>query len=176
MADSISPAPHVVILGAGLCGLYAARTLRAKGIAVTLVEKETWPGGLAMGQCHNGNWYDLGVHMLHEHDKGVFEDMKSIMGDERIAVDSGRCGPDEFAYLGEIALAGTPGRLRRQQLCRDIAADDGRGGNQHPACEATQDSLPVPVLTDLPKNPALRRRIFIPGRARAAFAAPERRA
>lgn len=86
MSDPHTPSPHVVILGAGLCGLYAARTLRAKGFAVTLVEKETWPGGLAMGQCHNGNWYDLGVHMLHEHDKGVFEDMKLIMGDERIAV------------------------------------------------------------------------------------------
>lgn len=86
MVEPISPAPHVVILGAGLCGLYAARTLRARGVAVTLVEKESWPGGLAMGQCHNGNWYDLGVHMLHEHDKGVFEDMKSILGDERIEV------------------------------------------------------------------------------------------
>lgn len=53
---------------------------------MTLVEKEDHPGGLAMGQKHNGNFYDLGVHMLHEHDKAIYEDIMRIMGEESIAV------------------------------------------------------------------------------------------
>lgn len=78
--------PRVVILGAGVCGLYAARTLVEQGVQVTLIERDEMPGGLAAGHRFGENFYDMGVHMLHEHDRGIFEDMKRIMGDERIPV------------------------------------------------------------------------------------------
>ncbi|MEZ5304753.1 MAG: FAD-dependent oxidoreductase, partial [Verrucomicrobiales bacterium] len=78
--------PQVVILGGGPCGLYAARTLARKGIKATVLEKEAIPGGLATSQKRGDNFYDVGVHMLHEFDREVFEDVKKMMGDERIEV------------------------------------------------------------------------------------------
>ncbi len=77
---------HLVILGAGPCGLYAALTALKKGLKVTLIEKEESPGGLAAGHKRGGNFYDLGVHMLHAFDREVFEDCASAMGDKRIEV------------------------------------------------------------------------------------------
>lgn len=85
--EKTSPdSPQVLILGGGVCGLYAALTLLQKGIGVTVLEKEERPGGLAAGHECNGNFYDLGCHMLHAHDEGVFDTIKGIMGDERIEV------------------------------------------------------------------------------------------
>lgn len=77
---------ETVVLGGGPCGLYAALTLAKAGRRVTLIEKEDVTGGLARGHLRAGNHYDLGVHMLHAFDKGVFETVKEIMGDERIEV------------------------------------------------------------------------------------------
>ncbi|MEM7146173.1 MAG: FAD-dependent oxidoreductase [Verrucomicrobiota bacterium] len=78
--------PKVVILGGGPCGLYAARVLAKEGLRVTVVEKEDIPGGLATSHNRGGNFYDLGVHMLHEFDQEIFEDIKELMGGERIEV------------------------------------------------------------------------------------------
>lgn len=78
---------NVAILGAGPCGLYAARVLTQQGVAVTVIDKGERPGGLATSNFNAGNWYDMGVHMLHAHDKEIFEDICQIMGNERIEVD-----------------------------------------------------------------------------------------
>lgn len=77
---------EVAILGGGPCGLYAALTLAKAGRKVTVLEKESVTGGLARGHKRGENYYDLGVHMLHAFDQGVFETIKEIMGDERIEV------------------------------------------------------------------------------------------
>ena len=86
--DSANEArPRILILGGGPTGLYAARVLTQRGHAVTLIEKEERPGGLATSHARSGTWYDLGVHMLHEFDRGIFEDIRDhVMGDERIEV------------------------------------------------------------------------------------------
>ena len=61
----------VVILGGGVCGLYAARRLTQAGMSVSIVEKESRFGGLAAGIKIGQNFYDQGVHMLHEHDREI---------------------------------------------------------------------------------------------------------
>ncbi|MDB6116393.1 MAG: protoporphyrinogen oxidase [Verrucomicrobiaceae bacterium] len=81
-----SPSPHVAVLGGGPCGLYAARVLTRAGYAVTVLDKGDRPGGLATSHLRNGNWYDMGCHMLHEFDQEIYKDIMSIMGDESIPV------------------------------------------------------------------------------------------
>ncbi len=72
---------EVLVLGGGMCGLYAARVLAGRGVPVTVIEKGTAPGGLAAGREFNGNHYDLGAHHLHAFDHGVFEDLKTMLGE-----------------------------------------------------------------------------------------------
>ena len=94
LADPLPPAvgvpgqrPHVVVLGAGVCGLYAARMLVDAGAAVTVLERREVPGGLAAGRERNGNYYDFGVHQLHEFDRGILDDVRAIMGERLIPVE-----------------------------------------------------------------------------------------
>lgn len=76
----------LTILGGGVCGLYAAHQALEHGAHVTLFEKENHFGGLAAGHQHQGNWFDLGVHMLHAFDKEVYATCQAAMGDERLEV------------------------------------------------------------------------------------------
>lgn len=78
--------PHVVVLGAGVCGLYAARVLSRAGLRVTLLEREAVVGGLAAGHERGGNFYDLGVHHLHAFDREIFEDIRGLMGERLVPV------------------------------------------------------------------------------------------
>ncbi len=81
-----SASPHVAVLGGGPCGLYAARVLSRAGHSVTVLDKGDSPGGLATSHQREGNWYDMGCHMLHEFDQEIYKDIMSIMGDESIPV------------------------------------------------------------------------------------------
>jgi len=78
---------RVVILGGGVCGLYAARVLSGRGVPVTVVEKEDTFGGLALSRRIGNNYYDYGVHMLHAFDREIFEDCREMMGPERVEVN-----------------------------------------------------------------------------------------
>ena len=70
-------------MGAGVCGLYAARTLvEIAGIEVVVVEKEDLVGGLATGRKFGKNYYDHGVHMLHEFDQEIYDDVRNLMNGE----------------------------------------------------------------------------------------------
>ncbi|HUF09295.1 MAG TPA: FAD-dependent oxidoreductase [Rhodothermales bacterium] len=99
---------RVAVLGAGVCGLYAARVLARAGADVTVIEREEEVGGLARGYLINGNYYDVGVHHLHAWDHDIFQDIQAIMGDLLIPVElvakikhgnSFRRYPLEFADL-----------------------------------------------------------------------------
>ena len=76
----------VVVLGGGVCGLYAALTLVRAGVPVTVIEKESVVGGLATSFRRGNNYYDLGVHMLHEFDEEIYEDVTALMKEESIDV------------------------------------------------------------------------------------------
>ena len=50
--DDINQHPSVIIVGAGICGLVAAWSLRSKGFKVTLIEAETRVGGRIYSLYH----------------------------------------------------------------------------------------------------------------------------
>jgi protoporphyrinogen oxidase len=81
------PRPRVVVLGGGVCGLYAARTLLRLGAAVTVLDRFEVPGGLAAGHERGGNYYDFGVHQLHSQDPEIFDDIRGLMGERLIPVE-----------------------------------------------------------------------------------------
>src|SRR5262245_44018705 len=83
---ALAERPHVVVLGAGVCGLYAARVLLAGGARVTVLERNEVPGGLAAGRQRGANYYDFGVHQLHSFDAAIFEDIRGLMGERLIPV------------------------------------------------------------------------------------------
>ena len=55
---------HVVVIGAGLAGLSAALHLAGRGRAVTVVERESWPGGRAGRLDIDGYRIDTGPTVL----------------------------------------------------------------------------------------------------------------
>ena len=82
-----SPEPHVVVLGAGLCGLSAARALAENGVLVTVLESRDEVGGLAAGRQRGDNFYDFGVHHLHASDEKVFADVSELTGSRLLPVE-----------------------------------------------------------------------------------------
>jgi len=80
------PTPKVLIIGAGVCGLYAGLSLLRSGAEVTILEKEPRIGGLAAGFKFGENYCDFGVHMLHAYDQEIYQDCANLMGKERIEV------------------------------------------------------------------------------------------
>jgi protoporphyrinogen oxidase len=76
--------PRVLIIGSGVCGLYAGLTLARAGAKVAILEKEPRIGGLAAGFKFGENFCDFGVHMLHAFNQEIFEDCAALMGEERI--------------------------------------------------------------------------------------------
>lgn len=77
---------EMTILGAGVCGLYAALTALREGAEVTLIEEKHNPGGLAAGFKRGANFFDQGVHMLHAADREIYDDLARLMAGERLAV------------------------------------------------------------------------------------------
>jgi len=81
MSDTASRADHVVVVGAGLAGLSAALHLAGRGRAVTVLEREPWPGGRA-GRCDiEGYRLDTGPTVLTMPD--LIDDTFAAVGAER---------------------------------------------------------------------------------------------
>ncbi|MFT7486701.1 MAG: protoporphyrinogen oxidase, partial [Candidatus Paceibacteria bacterium] len=59
---------HIVLLGAGLTGLSAAYELASRGQQVTLLERESFVGGMAASWRSGPYWLDFGPHRFHSTD------------------------------------------------------------------------------------------------------------
>jgi oxygen-dependent protoporphyrinogen oxidase len=64
-------APRVVVVGAGLAGLAAARRLRAHGAEVVLLEAGAHPGGRARSETHEGFVIDAGAQVASAADRAL---------------------------------------------------------------------------------------------------------
>ena len=80
----------VLVIGAGFGGLSAAAYLARKGYQVTVVEKNSWPGGRAQAFEQDGYRFDMGPSwywMPEEHDKWFSDlgfDRKKLYGLTRV--------------------------------------------------------------------------------------------
>ncbi len=71
----------VTILGAGLTGLSTGYALAKAGVAVRIIEKEHYIGGLATSFVSGDFTYDLGPHRFHSHDDKVLDHVKDLLLD-----------------------------------------------------------------------------------------------
>ena len=56
--------PSVLIIGAGIGGITAATHLARAGLRVTVVEKNTEPGGRCGRFIRDGHWFDTGPTLV----------------------------------------------------------------------------------------------------------------
>lgn len=71
---------RTVVLGAGLAGLSAACELARRGEEVTVVEKESGPGGLAATVRSGDFSYDLGPHRFHTENRQILQFVRDLPG------------------------------------------------------------------------------------------------
>ncbi|MGZ4582807.1 MAG: phytoene desaturase family protein [Mycobacterium sp.] len=75
------PSDHVVVIGAGLAGLAAALHLAGRGRAVTVVERNPWPGGRAGRLDIDGYRVDTGPTVLTMPE--IIDEVFAAVGDSR---------------------------------------------------------------------------------------------
>lgn len=80
-ADSGAP---VVIIGAGLAGLTAGRTLRDAGMDYLIIEAEDRPGGLCRSETVDGFTFDYTGHLLHLRDGESRDLILELTGDHLV--------------------------------------------------------------------------------------------
>ena len=96
-----SDAPgRVAVVGAGYAGMAAAVTLAARGVAVTVFESGTVPGGRARRVISQGNELDNGQHIL----VGAYTELFRLMRTVGVPADALLRLPFEIRYAGEFRL------------------------------------------------------------------------
>lgn len=73
---------HTVVLGAGLAGLATAYELCRAGHRVTILEKDSWCGGMARSWKTEGYWLDHGPHRFHSRDQKLIEHLYEVLDNE----------------------------------------------------------------------------------------------
>ncbi len=71
---------RVVVIGSGIGGAGAAALLAAKGYDVTLLERNSFPGGKAASFEKDGFVYDTGVHAVGSGEKGPLGEINDLVG------------------------------------------------------------------------------------------------
>ena len=82
-------ARKIVIIGAGVSGLTLAERLTStrEDVSVTVLEKESCPGGLARTFEHDGFLFDIGPHRFHTSDNDVNNYLLEILGDDCVTIN-----------------------------------------------------------------------------------------
>lgn len=78
---------HVVILGGGPAGLAAGHELSINGAKVTVLERNTYVGGLSRTVGYKGYRFDLGGHRWFTKNEDLNNWFRHLMGDEIIMVN-----------------------------------------------------------------------------------------
>jgi protoporphyrinogen oxidase len=78
---------HVVVLGAGLAGLSTAYELAKAGTRVTVVERDTFAGGMACSWQKSGYWLDHGPHRFHSRDEDLVRHFYEVLDNEVVIRD-----------------------------------------------------------------------------------------
>ena len=78
----------LTILGGGPAGLGTALYAHRHGVPFRLFEKSSRLGGLCRTLRHGEHLYDCGAHRLHDRDAEITADLRALLGDELIAVNS----------------------------------------------------------------------------------------
>jgi monoamine oxidase len=82
--------PDVLIIGAGVAGLVAARSLRAAGLRVTLVEASERIGGRAHTVRLGSHMFDRGASWLHDAERNRLADLARGKGETLVDSDAAR--------------------------------------------------------------------------------------
>lgn len=70
----------IVILGAGFAGLAAALDLLKKGYDVSIIDKESYVGGLCTTFQNKGFYFDVGGHRLYTKSEQIFNFLNDLLG------------------------------------------------------------------------------------------------
>jgi protoporphyrinogen oxidase len=84
--------PHVVVIGAGFCGLSAAYELVKCGVRVTVLEQEPEIGGLAGGFTVNGARLEKFYHHWFTNDHYITELVHELGADDELVIRASRTG------------------------------------------------------------------------------------
>ena len=142
-------APAVAVIGAGVAGLMAARTLADHGLTVTVFDKGRRPGGRANTREHGERRFDHGAPFFTISDSRLATWLRSWLDDGivapwdgRLPPGGGRPGEDSMGGGGEGAASGplyvgAPGMIALPaHLARDL---DVRSGVRVESLDGTAD-------------------------------------
>ena len=78
---------HVVVLGAGLAGLATAYELIKAGHRVTVLERDSWVGGMATSWKQGEYWLDHGPHRFHSRDDKLIAHLYEVLDEDVVIRD-----------------------------------------------------------------------------------------
>lgn len=139
----------VAIVGAGAAGIAAARTARALGRSVLLLEARERVGGRAHTAEHAGVALDLGCEWLHSADRNVCAALARDLGlhlDKREPPWRKRQEQRGFGFADQDAFAAEQAAF--YQRLDDAAAEAERSGTDGPAAGLLDPEARFNALTD----------------------------
>lgn len=146
-APAWADAPTVAVIGAGLSGLTAARTLQDHGLSVTVFDKGRRPGGRASTREHGDDRFDHGAQYFTVKDPRTEPFLRSWLQDGVVAEWRGRLvdlrGGEAASPPRRPRYVGVPGMgALAGHLARDLSVHTGVRVASVRSVEALERSRP----------------------------------